>query len=61
MDIDMEQGLEKVIPDTPSNVTPVHLRDWQIFADHRPVLRRGERDVGIPKDAPVNSGSKAPS
>lgn len=44
------QGLEKNIPDAPSNLTPVHLRDYQIFANDRYVLRSGEADVGIPKD-----------
>ncbi|KAK5951128.1 ndufa8, NADH-ubiquinone oxidoreductase complex I 19kd subunit [Knufia fluminis] len=43
-------GLEKNIPDAPSNLTPVHLRDYQIFANDRYVLRSGEADVGIPKD-----------
>lgn len=47
---DQWQGLEKTIPDTPSNLTPVHLRDYQIFAQDRYVLRSGEADVGIPKD-----------
>lgn len=44
------QGLEKTIPDTPKGVTPVHLRDYQIFARNHKVLRSGETDVGIPKD-----------
>lgn len=47
---DRSQGLEKKIPDTPKNVTPVHLRDRQIFADSPRVLLSGEADVGIPKD-----------
>jgi hypothetical protein len=44
------QGLEKVIPDTPKGQTPIHLRDWQTFADNRLVLRPNEKDVGVGKD-----------
>lgn len=48
---DRVQGLEKHIPDAPSNQTPVHLRDYQIFANtNKYVLKSGEADVGIPKD-----------
>jgi hypothetical protein len=43
------QGLEKVIPDTPKGDVPVHLRDYQIFADRRKVLASWEADVGIAK------------
>ena len=43
------QGLEKVIPDAPKNETPVHLRDWQIYANNKRVLRSDESDVGIDK------------
>lgn len=44
------QGLEKVIPDTPKGQTPIHLRDWQTFADNRLVLKPNEKDVGVGKD-----------
>jgi len=45
------QGLEKTIPDSPSNLTPVHLRDYQIFSNNNKyVLKAGEADVGVPKD-----------
>lgn len=47
---DQLQGLEKTIPDTPKGVTPVHLRDYQIFANSPKVLKSSEADVGIPKD-----------
>jgi hypothetical protein len=50
---DIVQGLEKTIPDSPKNVTPVHLRNYQYMADTRNVLRRGEKDVGILKDGTV--------
>ncbi|KAK5056734.1 hypothetical protein LTR84_012266 [Exophiala bonariae] len=43
-------GLEKVIPDTPKGQTPIHLRDWQTFANDRLILRPNEKDVGIGKD-----------
>lgn len=43
------QGLEKTIPDTPKGDTPVHLRDFQIYADRPHVLGRNESDVGVPK------------
>ena len=60
------QGLEKVIPDTPSNVTPVHLRDRQIFADPPQVVMPWEKDVGVPKNAtsstqPVAAPNKSPA
>lgn len=45
------QGLEKVIPDTPQGETPVHLKNYQIFANgNRNVLRSGESDVGVAKN-----------
>lgn len=50
---DKGQGLEKTIPDTPKGQTPVHLRDTQLMADTRNVLRSGEKDVGILKDGTV--------
>lgn len=46
---DVLQGLEKVIPDAPKNETPVHLRNWQIYANHKKVLKSDESDVGIDK------------
>lgn len=52
-DADQSQGLEKTIPDTPKGETPVHLRDYQVMAEQRNVLRRGEKDVGILKDGTV--------
>jgi hypothetical protein len=45
-----KQGLEKTIPDTPKGQTPIHLRDKQIYADRKHVLRSWEKDVGIRKD-----------
>jgi hypothetical protein len=33
-----QQGMEKVVPDQPTNSTPVHLRKTQIYA-HNPILR----------------------
>lgn len=44
------QGLKKEIPDSPKGEVPVHLRDKQIFADHRIVVFPWEKDVGIRKD-----------
>jgi hypothetical protein len=46
----LHQGLEKTIPDTPKGETPVHLRDFQIYADRQKVVRPWEVDVGIRKD-----------
>ena len=43
------QGLQKEIPEQPKNVTPVHLRDIQLYADQPKVLHRNEKDVGILK------------
>lgn len=44
------KGLEKTIPDSPKNQTPVHLKDKQLFADNRIVVFPWEKDVGIRKD-----------
>jgi len=46
----LNQGLEKVIPDTPKGETPVHLRDKQVFADRKAVVYPWETDVGVRKD-----------
>lgn len=37
----MRQKLEKVVPDQPTNSTPVHLRTKQLYA-HYPILRGNE-------------------
>lgn len=34
-----EQGLEKTIPDTPKGQTPIHLRDYQTFANRQWVAK----------------------
>lgn len=36
--IDYPQALKKVIPDTPENQTPVHLREHQIFANKKKTM-----------------------
>lgn len=46
------QKLEKTIPDTPKNQTPVHLRTKQIYA-HYPILRDpGQPPFGKSIDPP---------
>ena len=44
------KGLEKIIPDTPKNVTPVHLREKQIFADRHQEPAPWEKGPSQPKE-----------